>query len=78
MIGRMKEERNKIAQRCPLILNITNRHFESNPRALELFMYVYLILLHFDVQRGIDKVVVDSLAWWQRRAQVFVGWYRSE
>ena len=32
------------------------------PGALALGMYAYLILLHFDVQRGVDKVDVDGLA----------------
>ena len=42
---------------------------------LMLIMYVYLVMLHFDVRWEVDKVDVDGVAFWcQWHTQVFVGW----
>jgi len=44
-------------------LNITNRHHEptAGALALVLVMYAYLVMLHFDVRRGLIKLMWTGL-----------------
>ena len=80
MVERTKEERHiNSGESDHSFLNITNRHHEPNPDVLKLALYAYLIMVHFDIRRGIDKIDADNLAsWCRRRARVFVGWCLSE
>ena len=46
------------------------------PGMLALIMYVYLIMLHFDVQGGVDEINMDGLASQCLQCTgVFIGWH---